>query len=153
MLPAPITSLVFGFFFSSRRRHTRFSRDWSSDVCSSDLPGQVDFLKIDVEGAERAVLEGADWTRHRPRVLVVEATAPGSPKQVHEEWEPLLLAAGYRFGLFDGLNRFYAQADDEEALSRLAAPASVFDSYERHEHVRLREDFEAAQAKRPAEVG
>src|SRR5690606_25187219 len=29
-------SLPF-FFFSSRRRHTRFSRDWSSDVCSSDL--------------------------------------------------------------------------------------------------------------------
>src|SRR5579883_19366 len=28
----------FFFFFSSRRRHTRFSRDWSSDVCSSDLP-------------------------------------------------------------------------------------------------------------------
>src|SRR5690606_41157642 len=25
------------FFFSSRRRHTRFSRDWSADVCSSDL--------------------------------------------------------------------------------------------------------------------
>src|SRR5690606_40320829 len=32
------------FFFSSRRRHTRFSRDWSSDVCSSDLcahPGDL----------------------------------------------------------------------------------------------------------------
>src|SRR5690606_39701681 len=28
---------LFFFFFSSRRRHTRFSRDWSSDVCSSDL--------------------------------------------------------------------------------------------------------------------
>src|SRR5579884_1544315 len=27
------------FFFSSRRRHTRWPRDWSSDVCSSDLPG------------------------------------------------------------------------------------------------------------------
>src|SRR5438067_13591449 len=26
------------FFFSSRRRHTRSKRDWSSDVCSSDLP-------------------------------------------------------------------------------------------------------------------
>src|SRR2546430_11947897 len=26
------------FFFSSRRRHTRFDCDWSSDVCSSDLP-------------------------------------------------------------------------------------------------------------------
>src|SRR5690606_40362034 len=31
-----VTLYVF-FFFSSRRRHTRFSRDWSSDVCSSDL--------------------------------------------------------------------------------------------------------------------
>src|SRR5690606_39768632 len=30
---------VWFFFFSSRRRHTRFSRDWSSDVCSSDLAG------------------------------------------------------------------------------------------------------------------
>src|SRR6266498_3097977 len=29
--------LVFFFFFSSRRRHTRCGRDWSSDVCSSDL--------------------------------------------------------------------------------------------------------------------
>src|SRR3712207_8256395 len=27
------------FFFSSRRRHTRYWRDWSSDVCSSDLNG------------------------------------------------------------------------------------------------------------------
>src|SRR5690606_41117591 len=30
-------SFPFYFLFSSRRRHTRFSRDWSSDVCSSDL--------------------------------------------------------------------------------------------------------------------
>src|SRR3712207_4587625 len=30
---------VFFFFFSSRRRHTRYWRDWSSDVCSSDLKG------------------------------------------------------------------------------------------------------------------
>src|SRR5690606_40889231 len=29
-------------FFSSRRRHTRFSRDWSSDVCSSDLAFEFD---------------------------------------------------------------------------------------------------------------
>src|SRR6266498_4201389 len=29
------------FFFSSRRRHTRCGRDWSSDVCSSDLPNGV----------------------------------------------------------------------------------------------------------------
>src|SRR5207247_5504171 len=32
-----LSCLVFVFFFSSRRRHTRSTRDWSSDVCSSDL--------------------------------------------------------------------------------------------------------------------
>src|SRR5690606_39551090 len=32
------------FFFSSRRRHTRFSRDWSSDVCSSDL---VEYIRTE----------------------------------------------------------------------------------------------------------
>src|SRR5690606_8150956 len=54
------------FFFSSRRRHTRFSRDWSSDVCSSDLalpkgetrsdwmrrplsPAQLEYAADDVE--------------------------------------------------------------------------------------------------------
>src|SRR3989442_6725992 len=31
----------FFFFFSSRRRHTRCGRDWSSDVCSSDLLDQI----------------------------------------------------------------------------------------------------------------
>src|SRR5690606_40611564 len=34
------------FFFSSRRRHTRFSRDWSSDVCSSDLAKRRDCKHI-----------------------------------------------------------------------------------------------------------
>src|SRR5690606_40383849 len=37
------------FFFSSRRRHTRFSRDWSSDVCSSDL--NIDVQQSSVSGA------------------------------------------------------------------------------------------------------
>src|SRR2546429_2600677 len=37
-----IVALKF-FFFSSRRRHTRCSRDWSSDVCSSDL-GHPEFM-------------------------------------------------------------------------------------------------------------
>src|SRR5690606_40050937 len=39
-------------FFSSRRRHTRFSRDWSSDVCSSDLVQGI----VDGELAGRRVL-------------------------------------------------------------------------------------------------
>src|SRR5690606_40595524 len=37
VLTASFIGIVIGFFFSSRRRHTMFSRDWSSDVCSSDL--------------------------------------------------------------------------------------------------------------------
>src|SRR5690606_40047825 len=40
-----LLSFLF-FFFSSRRRHTRFSRDWSSDVCSSDLFVR-DLLRLD----------------------------------------------------------------------------------------------------------
>src|SRR2546422_5562468 len=37
-IPLTPCSILPFFFFSSRRRHTRCSRDWSSDVCSSDLP-------------------------------------------------------------------------------------------------------------------
>src|SRR5690606_31829812 len=41
------------FFFSSRRRHTRFSRDWSSDVCSSDLVFSTD--RVSFRSDSRAV--------------------------------------------------------------------------------------------------
>src|SRR5699024_11357341 len=37
---------VLHFFFSSRRRHTRSKRDWSSDVCSSDLGRPEKFMMI-----------------------------------------------------------------------------------------------------------
>src|SRR2546422_5667656 len=37
------------FFFSSRRRHTRCSRDWSSDVCSSDLFVPAAGLLVDLQ--------------------------------------------------------------------------------------------------------
>src|SRR5690606_834553 len=57
------------FFFSSRRRHTRFSRDWSSDVCSSDLVdvlAHVDVIKkyglrpdVDPSGWYDAVVSAA----------------------------------------------------------------------------------------------
>src|SRR3989449_6419584 len=42
---------VLLFFFSSRRRHTRCSRDWSSDVCSSDLQREIlDFISGHITG-------------------------------------------------------------------------------------------------------
>src|SRR2546422_6706422 len=45
---------VIVFFFSSRRRHTRCSRDWSSDVCSSDLVLQAldDGMRADAPEVE-----------------------------------------------------------------------------------------------------
>src|SRR2546422_2618799 len=39
------------FFFSSRRRHTRCSRDWSSDVCSSDLTGHAEEGRLLLEAS------------------------------------------------------------------------------------------------------
>src|SRR5207302_6360968 len=46
------------FFFSSRRRHTRFSRDWSSDVCSSDLERLAFDLGTPVSCPQQAVVGG-----------------------------------------------------------------------------------------------
>src|SRR5699024_11846690 len=45
------SSSCFIFFFSSRRRHTRSKRDWSSDVCSSDLEYNAGSITI-LEGLE-----------------------------------------------------------------------------------------------------
>src|SRR5690606_40048708 len=52
------------FFFSSRRRHTRFSRDWSSDVCSSDLTNRpsAPFRFYSGGGGEKGV---ADFIRQK----------------------------------------------------------------------------------------
>ena len=119
----------------------------------AEHPGPVDFLKIDVEGAEAAVIEGMDWAAHRPRVVVVEATEPGSPAPAHEGWHPLLVAAGYQCALFDGLNRFYAEQTDAEALRVLAAPANIFDDYEPVEIAELRAVFAEHRMMRAAEVG
>src|SRR5256886_3589921 len=60
MLPYLLTWCIF--FFSSRRRHTRFDCDWSSDVCSSDLPIQLFGHDPEVmrEAAAIAAEHGAD---------------------------------------------------------------------------------------------
>ena len=85
-------------------------------VAEADL-GTIDFLKIDVEGAEREVLAGIDFETMRPRVLVIEAVNPGNLAGDASEWEPQLLSAGYEFCLFDRLNRFYV-AREAAALGK-----------------------------------
>src|SRR5207253_5336727 len=54
--------IVVIFFFSSRRRHTRWPRDWSSDVCSSDLAEQREQLSL-TGLLPSAVLSLADQSR------------------------------------------------------------------------------------------
>src|SRR5919112_3164482 len=53
------------FFFSSRRRHTRYWRDWSSDVCSSDL------LYIDPAAAERGIRRFRDSGYEGERIGII----------------------------------------------------------------------------------
>src|SRR5690625_6914313 len=62
------------FFFSSRRRHTRWPRDWSSDVCSSDLAGER-LLLIDADLRRPSVAEHLDLesTAGLTSVLIEEA--------------------------------------------------------------------------------
>src|SRR2546422_9108038 len=61
------------FFFSSRRRHTRCSRDWSSDVCSSDLE-QIESSRRACERAEAIV--NAELKRGLSGLATIGATAP-----------------------------------------------------------------------------
>jgi FkbM family methyltransferase len=100
-------------------------------------PPEVQFIKIDVEGAEADVLATLDLRRWRPRVMLIEATEPAmaltdwaNPEEHARwsEWEPALLGADYRFGYFDGLNRFYVRAEDEHLIRRFSLPPGVFDN-------------------------
>jgi FkbM family methyltransferase len=90
-----------------------------AQLCESHDVGSIDFLKIDVEGAESDVLFGGDWKRFRPKVIVAEAVSPMSSEPSWQEWEPFLLAQGYRFVLFDTLNRFYVAQEHPDIMARL----------------------------------
>lgn len=95
-----------------------------ADIWDEHVPNgqQVHFLKIDVEGAEEAVIMGGDWIRQRPWVLVIEAVKPNSAIECHQDWDPLLKEAGYVFVNFDGLNRYYADGKRTELIEPLRAP-------------------------------
>ncbi len=98
-----------------------------ADIWETYVPeGQhVHFLKIDVEGAEEAVIRGANWKRHRPWVLVVEAVEPNSTIECHQEWDPILRDSGYLFVYFDGLNRYYVAKEKSELKAYFAKPLNA----------------------------
>jgi FkbM family methyltransferase len=89
----------------------------------------IHFLKVDVEGAERQVLASSDWVSFRPIVVIVEAIESCSTASTYENWESVLLDAGYRFAAFDGINRFYVADGHEKLIPSLAYPISALDRF------------------------
>ena len=77
------------------------------EICAKYVRGDIHFLKIDVEGAEKSVLQGCDFKRFRPWLVVIEATVPTTQTPCYEEWEDLVLGAGYEFALAHEVNRYY----------------------------------------------
>ncbi|BAT58478.1 hypothetical protein GJW-30_1_01004 [Variibacter gotjawalensis] len=98
-------------------------------LCAAHAPAEIDFLKVDVEGAEKDVLGGNDWTKYRPKVVLAEALAPVTQEESFAEWEPILLNNGYRFALFDSLNRYYVADEASHLSARLAQSPANFNDY------------------------
>src|SRR5437879_11777828 len=91
------------FFFSSRRRHTRYIGDWSSDVCSSDL----------APGAASAKDKPLSWKPVEDALLRVN-DAPPKEWEVYragKKNEPLLLQIGNRLLLMETHDRKVFQLD------------------------------------------
>jgi FkbM family methyltransferase len=118
-----------------------------TEVWARHVSGDVHVLKIDVEGMEQEVLQGADLATNRPWVLVVEATAPNSKTATWANWEPLVLSAGYVFALFDGLNRFYVNTDHLDLVELVSVPANVFDGWRSHRESLFEERAEHAESE------
>src|SRR5215813_1327075 len=99
-----------------------------AELCKNYATTTIDFLKVDVEGAEADVLVSGDWDRFRPKVVIMEAIAPVTGEPSWEEWEPFLLARGYRFVLFDTLNRFYVAEEQPQLAAQFPSKCAPWDS-------------------------
>ena len=108
----------------------------------------VDFIKIDAEGAEAAIVHSTDWRRLRPHVLLIEATRPWSSLLANQDWEPTLLQQGYVRAYFDGINCFYIPEEETATLLRhFQVPVNVLDRAERYEDKAARAELHDQQAQ------
>lgn len=96
-----------------------------SELCDRHAPKSIDFLKVDVEGAEQDVLFNGNWHKHRPKIVLAEALAPYTLEPVWEDWEPFLRQHGYRYAWFDSLNRYYVAEEAVELAHAFDPPPST----------------------------
>ena len=87
--------------------------------------GGISFLKIDVEGAEEGVLNGADFVRYRPWIVVMESTRPNTDVPSYMEWEQILLSQQYHFAFSYGVNRYYVADEKKELDERFLSPQEL----------------------------
>src|SRR3712207_7441993 len=86
-----LLDILFFFFFSSRRRHTRYWRDWSSDVCSSDLPGAATATTASPErGSGNAAMRTSTSRRQREasRAVLHRSEERRVGKECRSRWSP-----------------------------------------------------------------
>ena len=100
-----------------------------NDICSTYEVEEIHFLKIDVEGKEKEVLEGLDLSKHRPWIIVVESVDPVTQKPVEPAWDEYLFENGYIFVYYDGLNRFYLADEHAELKKYFKYPPCIFDGF------------------------
>ena len=115
-----------------------------TEVFAAARFAQTHWLKIDVEGAEREVIEGWDATRHRPWLVLVESTVPLSTVDDSQRWMSLLGERGYVQVYFDGLNRWFVREESRDLAAAFSAPPNCFDDFVTARELRLRRELDRA---------
>ena len=99
-------------------------------ICERYCPSRlISFIKIDVEGSEKQVIESLDWKTYRPILVLVEAVHPDTGLPAWDSWESTLVDAGYLFVWFDGINRFYLRNESQELRKHFCVPPGLADGF------------------------
>lgn len=94
-----------------------------SEICEKHAEEEIHFLKIDVGGHEAEVLEGMDFSRFRPWILIIGATQPDTRVANYQSWDPYIRDAGYQLVFTDIINRYYIANEHSELALPLSASA------------------------------
>jgi len=100
-----------------------------AEILDAHRDRDIHWLKIDVEGQELSVIRSWKPSEVRPWIVIVEAVDPFHSQDSSAEWEPELLALGYTFAYFDGLNRFYVSKKHAELMGSFGVGPNLFDDF------------------------